>query len=172
MDFLRSNVLHFRDQLGLIEADLAKAAGVSQPTINRFLNSEIVDLKTGPAAGLAARFGVSLDDLLWHDFRTGPAPEKKSQADLDHEALASSLVSLDKAMQALNISYRSVQRAAPVLAYAYKVLSRSPNMPNSERAMFDELLIAKLREVTNAAAPGPGPRPAAGHRGRAKSAKA
>lgn len=169
MTFLRSNLLHFRDQRALSETAMAKAAGVTQPTINRFLRGEIEDLKVSAAIGLAGFLKVSLTDLAEHDFRAGAPAVAEPALDLDRFALASALVALDKTMKALNVPYRQVQDMAETLRYAYKHLVRHPEMPNSDRALFDDALIGKMREDLDAAADRLERRPEAGHRGRAKS---
>jgi transcriptional regulator with XRE-family HTH domain len=169
MTFLRSNLLHFRDQRALNETAMAKAAGVTQPTINRFLRGEIDDLKVSAAIGLAGFLKVSLTDLAEHDFRAGAPGSAEPAPDLDRVALASALVALDKTMKALNVPYRQVQDMAETLRYAYKHLVRHPEMPNSDRALFDDALIGKMREDLDAAAARLERRPEAGHRGRAKS---
>ena len=171
MNFLRTNLAHFLATTDVTQADLARAAGITQPNISRFLAPNGGDLKTGSAAGIAKLLGVSIDDLVWHDFRAGAPTAKSSQPDLDPEALASALVALDKAMTALKIPYRQVQRMAPTLRYAYKHLARNPDMPNSERALFDDALIGKLREDLHATTPGPGPRPATGRQSRSARPK-
>ncbi|HEY9096440.1 MAG TPA: helix-turn-helix domain-containing protein [Hydrogenophaga sp.] len=172
MTHLRSNVAHLMALRGLNQEQLAKAAGMTQPNISRFLNSKTDDLQAGSAAGLARLFGVTLDDLVNHDFRGGEPTAKSSQSDLDLDALASSLVALDKAMQALNIPYRAVHEMAPTLRYAYKHLARNPGMPNSERALFDDALIGKLRENLDATPARPKRRAATGDQRRAKDPKA
>lgn len=170
MSFLRTNLAYFMDRQGLTQDQVAKVAGITQPNIGRFLKGTTEDLKASSAAALARHFGVSLDDLIGHDFRSGEPSAKNSHADLDLQALSSALVALDKTMKALNVPYRQVQDMAPTLRYAYKHLVRHPDMPNSERALFDDALIGKMRGDLDAATAGTERRPAARNRGGTKGA--
>lgn len=172
MDYLSTNMIRLRKAKGITQEQVGKALGVSQGTVSRFEKGKIGSLKHRQVMQLAKLFEVSIGDLVEHDFADGPAPAKTSHADIDLRALASALVALDKAMQALNIPYRQVHDMAPTLRYAYKALVRNPDLPNSDRALFDDALIGKLRENLDAASSGPKRRPPAGNRSSEKAAKA
>jgi transcriptional regulator with XRE-family HTH domain len=147
MNFTRSNVAHLMAERGLQEEHLAKAAGLTQPTVNRFLTSATGDIKLKTALAWAKLFETTVDALATHDFRAGRPVSSSASPEWDKEALRSALVSLDKGMQALNVSYRNVQDMEAVLVFAYNYLARHPEMSNQARGLFDELLISKLKEA-------------------------
>lgn len=137
---------------GLTQVGLARACGISQPSVSQWFNPTDSKPATRMIQGdnliAAARYlGVSPEWIV-----TGHGPAEASQSvGLDLRTLQTAIVSVKEALRRAELELDAFV-AAPLIAFAYRErLALPADMPNSELPAFDDVVWKKLQgELGNA----------------------
>lgn len=137
---------------GLTQIGLAKACGISQPSVSQWFTANESKPATKMIYGdnliAAARYlGVNPEWIV-----TGHGPAEASQSvGLDLRTLQTAIVSVKEALRRADLEL-DAYLAAPMIAFAYRErLALPADMPNSELPAFDDVVWKKLQgELGNA----------------------
>lgn len=146
MSLLVKNVKHFMERHGLNQAELGKAVGLSQPTVQRILSGKIAEPGYMSVQKFARWAGVSMDDIVNRDIQKDGPSVPSQVLEIDSDTLASALVSWDKALKRFQVPYGLLHKLPDSLILAYAHRTQYPgDLSEREYAMFDEMVQNKLK---------------------------